>query len=253
MKRRRPINIIVGTAIIVLVFMGAATFWLTKDDSGAGTNEQTGTSGSPDAFDKQQYSIDDPNSPWVVVNKKRQLSPKDYAPSDLVTPNVPLRTTGEEMKLRKATADALQAMFADAKKAGLNLMLSSGYRSYNFQVGLYNRYVKEIGQASADTQSARPGYSEHQTGMAADIEPATRNCEVEVCFADTPEGKWLAANAHAYGFIIRYTPDKTAVTGYTYEPWHIRFVGTQLANELKVQNIETLEEFFGLPAAPDYN
>lgn len=253
MKWRPSINTIIGIVIIVLVLIGAGAFWFTKDSSSTTNAGKSGTSESPQGFDKKLYPIDDPASPWVVVNKKRQLNPKEYAPSDLVTPTVPLRTTGEEMKVRKDTADALQAMFADAKKAGLNLMLSSGYRSYNFQVGLYNRYVKEIGQASADTQSARPGYSEHQTGMAADIEPAARNCEVEACFADTPEGKWLAANAHTYGFIIRYPSDKTPITGYTYEPWHIRFIGTQLANELKVQNIKTLEEFFGLPAAPNYN
>jgi D-alanyl-D-alanine carboxypeptidase len=132
-------------------------------------------------------------------------------------------------------------------------MLSSGYRSYDYQVGLYNGYVKSQGQATADTQSARPGYSEHQTGLAVDIEPASKKCELDACFADTPEGKWLVANAYKYGFILRYTQDKTAVTGYAYEPWHFRYVGTPLATEMHNQNVATLEEFFNLPVAPDYH
>lgn len=131
-------------------------------------------------------------------------------------------------------------------------MLSSGYRSYNYQTSLYSNYVKNEGQTAADTQSARPGHSEHQTGLAADIEPASRNCEVDQCFATTPEGKWLAANAYTYGFIIRYPADKVDVTGYEYEPWHIRYIGAPLATELHNQGIETLEEFFGVSGGPSY-
>lgn len=207
------------------------------------------------SFDKTKYSLSDPASIWVVVNKQRQLQPKEYTPSTLRAPNIPLRLTAKdsEMLLRSDAATALESMAKTAKsEAGLQLMLSSGYRSYSFQVNLYNRYVSQQGQASADAQSARPGYSEHQTGLAADLEPASRTCEVDQCFANTPEGKWLAANAYRFGFIIRYTQDKTSVTGYEYEPWHVRYVGTDLAQQMHQQGVETLEEFFGLPAAPDY-
>jgi len=131
-------------------------------------------------------------------------------------------------------------------------MVSSAYRSYSYQVSLYGKYVRDQGQSVADTQSARPGYSEHQTGLAVDVEPYDQQCDVEQCFADLPAGKWIAANAYKYGFIIRYTKDKTHVTGYEYEPWHVRYVGVELATEMHNQHIETLEEFFGLPAAPDY-
>ena len=120
------------------------------------------------------------------------------------------------------------------------------------QVSVYNNEVKTYGQATADKQSARPGYSEHQTGLAVDLEPASRQCEVQDCFASTIEGKWLAVNAYLHGFIMRYPPGKEAVTGYKQESWHFRYIGKELAAEMKQQNITTLEEFFGLPAAPNY-
>ena len=156
------------------------------------------------------------------------------------------------MQVRTDTAAALEALFAGAKAAGVPLMLSSGYRSYAYQTSLYNGYVAAHGQAQADTFSARPGYSEHQTGWAVDVEPLNQQCDVDQCFANLPEGKWVAAHAYEYGFIVRYTADKVGVTGYSYEPWHIRYVGKPLALELHQKGIETLEEFFGLPAVTGY-
>jgi len=144
-------------------------------------------------------------------------------------------------------------MVAAAKQAGITLNLQSGYRSYNFQVTLYNRYVQQQGQAVADTQSARPGYSEHQTGFAADLGGTSQpSCNVEACFGDTPEGKWLAAHASEYGFIIRYPADRDSTTGYVYEPWHVRYVGTELAAEMRAKGVATLEDFFGTGNAASY-
>jgi D-alanyl-D-alanine carboxypeptidase len=164
-----------------------------------------------------------------------------------------LRVPGNEsMQLRQATASSVEAMFADAKTAGLSLMLSSGYRSYDYQVKLYGGYVSSIGQASADTQSARPGYSEHQTGLALDIEPLSKTCELQQCFAGTPEGTWLVANAYKYGFLLRYTDALTSVTGYEGEPWHYRYVGVELATELHSHNVATLEQFFGVTGGTNY-
>jgi len=206
------------------------------------------------AFNKTTHSLTDPTSIWLIVNKPHALNPIDYRPTDLVTPDVPLRVPGNEsMQLRKQTASALEQLFADAKANGLNLMLSSGYRSYSYQVGLYNGYVKSMGQAAADKSSARPGHSEHQTGLAADVEPTTKKCELDACFFDTPEGAWVTANAYKYGFIIRYTKDKQAITGYEYEPWHLRYVGVELAMEMHTKGIETLEEFFGVSGGATYN
>jgi D-alanyl-D-alanine carboxypeptidase len=205
------------------------------------------------SFDKTQLSTTNPSSIWVVVNKQHPLAPKTYAPNDLVTPNVPLRVPGNEtMQLRSAPTAALETMFAAAKTDNLNLMISSGYRSYNYQVNLYQGYVSSLGQSQADNQSARPSFSEHQTGLAVDIEPASKNCELSQCFAQTPEGQWLVANAYKYGFILRYTDATMSVTGYEGEPWHYRYIGAELATELHKTNVATLEQFFIISGGTNY-
>lgn len=231
---------------VVLVFKNRAAAPYTPSVQ---TTKQTQ---SP-TFNKKLYSIDDSNSIWVVVNKKRKL--KDgYKPADLVVPDVALRSGSgsQEMHLRQSAANAMTTMFQAATKAGTPLRLASGYRSQQYQVGLFNGYVRSIGVKAAELSSARPGYSEHQTGLAADISPYNRSCEIAVCFANTAAGKWVAANAYKYGFIVRYPEGKTDITGYQFEPWHVRYVGTELSTEMHKQKIQTLEEFFGLPAAPSY-
>jgi D-alanyl-D-alanine carboxypeptidase len=201
-------------------------------------------------FNRAKFSIDDPASIWVVVNKTRPLNPVDYAPSDLV--EVPVAHTWVPL-LRQEASTAVVAMFAAASaEAGLSLASNSAYRSYTTQVGVYNDDVATNGQAAADTSTARPGTSEHQTGLTMDIGPASGNCSLNTCFADTPEGQWLAANAWRFGFLLRYPADKVAVTGYAFEPWHYRYIGTELSTEMHHTGVSTLEEFFGLPAAPNY-
>jgi D-alanyl-D-alanine carboxypeptidase len=204
-------------------------------------------------FNKQLYSTNDPKSIWVVVNKQRQLRPKGYAPQ-LMVPKVPLRLPAGDGEMHVSTqmAPSLEKLFTAANNAGAPLRLASGYRSYQEQVTVYGAEVQNFGQAKADQESARPGFSEHQTGLAADLEPLDRSCEVTTCFANTPQGKWLAQNAYKYGFIIRYTKNKVGVTGYEYEPWHVRYIGMQLSNELHRTGIETLEEFFDLPGGASY-
>lgn len=208
---------------------------------------------SDDNFNKKQYSNDDPASLWVIVNKRRPLQPKDYAPQ-VAAPNVPLRlgASNPEMMVSTKMVPALESMFAAAKKDGIELMVASGYRPYSLQVSVYGSEVKAYGQAEADRESARPGFSEHQTGLAVDLEPVSRQCEVQDCFGDTPEGKWVTEHAHEYGFILRYTPTGEPTTGYRHETWHFRYVGTELSKEIYRLNNPPLETFFGLPAAPDY-
>lgn len=134
---------------------------------------------------------------------------------------------------------ALQQMFADAKAQGLNLFVRSGFRSYATQRSLYNGYVKRDGVAAADRYSARPGHSEHQTGLAFDINKANSS------FAGSPEAIWLAANCHKYGFIIRYPEGKEAITGYIYEPWHVRYLGVETATAVFNSGL-CLEEYLGI-------
>lgn len=209
------------------------------------------TSTTP-GFNSKAYKTDEAGSLWAIVNKGRAL-PADYVPAGLMAPDVPLRlpASNPEMTVRSDTAQALKTMFSAAAAAGLDLQLASGYRSYNEQVTVYGGYVKTSGQAAADTYSARPGHSEHQTGLAADVEPTSRHCELDQCFGDTPEGKWLAGNCYKYGFVIRYPKDAQNLTGYEYEPWHVRYVGQPLAAQIH-QTGQTLEQFFNLPIYADY-
>ena len=255
----------IAALVLVLIITGVSGYFafrpekttdVTPRQPAKQTEKPTEETPQEKKFDKALYSVDDPASLWVVVNKKRPLRPANYVPADLTVPNIQLRSniTSDERQVRTAVAEALKSLAEAAKSESLTLTLESGYRSYNFQANLYNRYVNQQGQAVADTQSARAGYSEHQTGLGADLGGTTRPaCNVEACFAETPEGKWIAANVYKYGFIVRYPESKPDVTGYIYEPWHLRYVGNELATEMRDKGILTMEEFFGLPAAPSYN
>lgn len=201
------------------------------------------------------YDLTTPSSLTVIVNKSHPLNPKSYMPAALTVPNIPIRLDGgnPEMHLRPEAAAALETMAAAAKQSGLKLILESGYRSFTQQTSLYNYYVKVQGQATADLQSARPGYSEHQTGLAIDLGSTTQpSCNIALCFADTAEGKWLAANAFRYGFLLRYPPDKDSITGYQYEPWHFRYVGKDLSQVMHTKGSLTLEEYFKVTGGTVY-
>ncbi|MGK3649977.1 M15 family metallopeptidase [Pseudarthrobacter enclensis] len=207
---------------------------------------------SPSAALPRQFSLTDPASPWVVVNKHRPLVPAAYAPSDLAGPAVRTSATGESALLNSTTAAAAEAMFAAAALDGVVLVLASGYRSYATQVTTYNGYVASRGQADADTASARPGYSEHQTGWSFDIADGGGACAFQPCFADQPAAVWAKANGHRFGFVVRYPWMFHEITGYYYEPWHLRYIGVEAATDMVNRGINTLEEYFGVGAAPGY-
>jgi len=207
---------------------------------------------SPSAALARQFSLDDPASPWVIVNKHRPLRPADYVPADLVRPAVAISAAGEAALLNSTTAAAAEAMFAAAARDGVAMVLASGYRSYSTQMTTYNGYVAARGQADADTASARPGYSEHQTGWAFDIGDGGGACSFQPCFAEQPAATWAKANGHRFGFVVRYPWMLHPITGYYYEPWHLRYVGAEAATDMLNRGIGTLEEYFGLDAAPAY-
>ena len=172
----------------------------------------------------------------VVVNKKHKL-PSTY---------VPQLTTVSGGQLRTEAATAFNSLQSAAKAAGIsNMIFVSGYRSYAKQEQLYNNYVAQDGQAAADTYSARPGFSEHQTGLAVDIGDGG-SCDLETCFENTAAAKWAATNAYKYGFIIRYPKGKEATTGYQYEPWHLRYLGVGEATAV-YNSGKTLEEYYNIP------
>jgi len=242
------IAIIAGAAVAVILVLVIAIVLLaptpsSKPSSAPSTTPSSTPTPTPTpTFNKAQFSIDDAASLWVVVNKTRQLNPKNYAPA-LTALNLP---GGGQM--RPEAAAALTQMFADYQAAsGAQLKVVSAYRSYSTQVSTYNGWVSRLGQAQADRQSARPGFSEHQSGLAVDI-----NTGADQGFGATPAGMWLAANSYKYGFIVRYPDGLEPITGYEYEPWHFRFVGVDLATEMHATGVQTLEQFFELPAAPNY-
>lgn len=170
----------------------------------------------------------------LIVNKYHQL-PDDYVPADL-------ETLPSGKPATKATCAAYKAMANDARKAGLSLYAASAYRSYDLQNRLYNGYLKQEGgdRVKVDTYSARPGHSEHQTGRAIDLCGSFGSLND---FINTPEGPWVNENCYKYGFIIRYQQDIVPLTGYKYEPWHITYVGTEVAQTMHDLNIRCLEEY----------
>lgn len=137
---------------------------------------------------------------------------------------------------------AVNEMIAAAAEEGLNLFIISGYRSYDKQASIYHNYVARDGQAAADRYSARPGHSEHQTGLAFDLN------SIEQSFAETPEGIWLAKNCSRFGFIIRYTKENEPITGYMYEPWHVRYLGVETAQKVEASGL-CLEAYLGITSS----
>lgn len=188
--------------------------------------------------------VTNPESLTVIVNKDRSL-PDGYVPPDLVVPDVAFSYDGvlEKSHMRKKAAEALEQLFAAAKKEGLDLRAVSGYRSYKRQVSIYNNNVATKGKEYTDRVSAKPGTSEHQTGLAIDVSGPGIGYGLEQSFGSTAEGKWLKKNAPDYGFVIRYTENGESKTGYTWEPWHIRYIGKDLAEDVTSKGL-TLEEYF---------
>lgn len=240
---------VIGIVILVFVLHEKADAPDSKSTPAASTPpEREPATG----FSKDQFSLSGPSSPWVIVNKKYSL-PIGYVPEDLRVPDVRLRLapSEEQMQIRKVVEADLKAMFTAAKDENVDLVFGSGYRSEATQKQFYGQYVAQSGQAAADTFSARPSHSEHQTGLAFDLTTPDGSCHLQVCYETTTGGQWVKKHAHEYGFIVRYPSGKDAITGYQYEPWHLRYVGLALAAELASKN-QTLEEFFELGPAVQY-
>lgn len=180
------------------------------------------------------------SGPWVVVNKHHGIGR-----------SVPARLIARGgVLLAPAAMRAYQAMVGAAARDGIRLWAASSYRSYSAQQGVFDGYVRTEGRAVAQSASARPGFSEHQTGLAVDV--ASDRCTVQACFAGTAAGRWVARHAGEFGFVVRYPKGRRPATGYRFEPWHLRYVGSWLAGYLSCAKASTLEQVLGLPGAPTY-
>ncbi|MDB5179560.1 MAG: putative Serine-type D-Ala-D-Ala carboxypeptidase [Candidatus Saccharibacteria bacterium] len=183
-----------------------------------------------------------PASIDVVVNKKHCIQPVTYIPGDLVS-------IGSGYVLSAKAAPSFNEMMAAASAAGISLSVTSSYRSYSDQVSTYAYWVNTSGKAGADTYSARPGYSEHQTGLAFDI--SSNGCVLS-CFGSSTAYTWMQANAATYGFIQRYYAGSESITGYDAEEWHYRYVGTTVAKDMEAKSIKTLEQYWGISGGNYY-
>ncbi|QUH32036.1 M15 family metallopeptidase [Vallitalea guaymasensis] len=188
--------------------------------------------------------VTNPKDIHVLVNKQRNL-PSNYVPDDLIKPDIKFSFTHEDPKryLREEAAHALERLVAQAKEEGIEIVGVSGYRSYKRQETIFNYNVNKRGYEAANKVSAKPGQSEHQTGLAIDVSCAGVNYKLQERLGELKEGKWLAENAHKFGFIIRYELGKEDITGYQYEPWHIRYLGEDLATDVYEKGL-TYEEYF---------
>jgi len=214
----------------------------TSENSGNQTPSRSGPPASNTGKSVQVAAK--PDDIAVLVNKSYAL-PDDYKPNDLVYPDVPFlfKEKIEKRMMRKQAAEALEKLFAAAQKDGIHLAGVSAYRSRETQKALFENYAKRDGEEAANRYSAKPRHSEHETGLAIDVSGSDGKCAAEDCFAGTKEAKWLEAHAAEYGFIIRYPKGKEDITGYQYEPWHLRYVGEDIAKQI-MENGLTLEEYY---------
>lgn len=182
------------------------------------------------------YKIQNPDDYLVLVNKKREL-PSDYIPNDLEL--ISLRYANSDKYLRHDARIAFEKLSQNAYELGYIIIATSTYRSYDYQKKLYDNYVKEKGEEYANNCCAKPGHSEHQTGLAVDVEGSNHDYDN---FEQTTEFPWMKENAYKYGFILRYPTGKEDITGFKYEPWHYRYVGIEVATYLHEHNL-TLDEY----------
>lgn len=213
----------------------------TPSSTVAGTTTGNGTGETPEA----PTPTPDPagylpcGDILAPVNKEVGLSP-DCAPNDLVS-LPPRYTYGGEQLLRSEAADALVAMLEAASGDGIDMFATSSYRRYDTQAWTFDYWVNTIGLAEAERTSARPGHSEHQLGTTTDVVSASANYNLDN-FPGTPEAAWVAENSWRYGFIVSYPPNTEQITGYIHEPWHIRYVGVEVAREVHESGL-TLGEY----------
>lgn len=238
--------------ILCAVLCGAVIFCFTGCGGGSGddsasvqtTAEERDKGAEMDPEKKAQLQKDQENGLFLLVNKdpENHLDPS-YKAEDLE----PIKYYAADRNkytrfMRAEAAEAFHRLVETAAEEGIDIVMTTAYRSYEFQQILWDNYVAQKGEEEANKTSARPGESEHQTGLAVDLSTSEIDYRNSSDFADTAAGRWVAENAHKFGFILRFPEDKTDITGYSYEPWHIRYVGLTAAADIYEENL-TLEEY----------
>ena len=238
--------------ILCAVLCGAVIFCFTGCGGGSGddsasvqtTAEERGKGAEMDPEKKAQLQKDQENGLFLLVNKdpENHLDPS-YKAEDLE----PIKYYAADRNkytrfMRAEAAEAFHRLVETAAEEGIDIVMTTAYRSYEFQQILWDNYVAQKGEEEANKTSARPGESEHQTGLAVDLSTSEIDYRNSSDFADTAAGRWVAENAQKFGFILRFPEDKTDITGYSYEPWHIRYVGLTAAADIYEENL-TLEEY----------
>lgn len=220
-------------------------YYYNDTDNGEDVMDSISPTGNPAAGNGAGAINTAPDSIKVFVNKEYSL-PKDYVPDNLIMPDIKFYSydVPDKRYMRKEAAQALEKMFDAALDDGITLYGVSGYRSYARQKEIYNSNVLARGKDETNKVSASPGHSEHQTGLAIDISSYALKGSLSEEFGTSVEGLWVAKHCAKYGFIIRYPKNRENITGYSYEPWHIRYVGKKTAKYIMKNGI-TLEEYYG--------
>lgn len=259
-KKRGNFTYVIGALISIALIAAIVMVVKQKDEKAQQRGQevtqekaQETTTKPTNAETKPAQEATEPQKPERVKTDANGYVPGQELPTEptyidniLIASKIyPLPSTfapGEQPEARQA----FEKLAQDARTQGFELVAFSGYRSFEYQKGLYDNYVNRDGQEAADRYSARPGYSEHQTGYVFDIgELGKEDIWLTEAFGESPAGKWLAANAHKYGFIMRYPKGKEAVTGYMYESWHFRYVGVDIATKIYNEG-GTLEEYLNI-------
>lgn len=237
--------IILLIIMLVVLVEGISAYRRSKSEENQLNYSSTSSSVTAPVAEKSAYPTGtDPEtlgSLTQLVNQNHGV-PTDYEPTDLVMNDLPgIRDT----YLRKEAAEALANLFAAAEKDGAALLCCSGFRSYASQQEVYADQISQSGEEEAKKTTAPPGFSEHQTGLCMDVTSASVNNDLTTDFINTTEGKWLDKNAWKYGYIVRYPDGMERITGYTYEPWHIRYLGKDVAKAVYLSG-KTYEEYLGI-------
>ena len=250
-ERKSPFRI--NRLVEILFFVSAAFLILAvyafyhpqKPDvvpSGGGETAALSTEPTPEATPLPAH-LTDPDSIFVFVDKNHPV-PQDFVPSDLVSPY--FNSTGEIIQLKAEPAEHLKKMIAAASKDKVQLVVFCGYVSYQTQDEYFQDRAAMLGEAEAGKVIEKPGYSEHQCGIAVDFSSNSTSATT-VAYADTDAGKWLYEHAHEYGFILRYPKGKEQITGYSYMPWHYRYIGETYASMMyEISPDLSLEEFYDI-------